>query len=169
MITWIKKYESIQAFSAEEAWKIFKLTAIGEAVGWTILIVGILINYTHLPGQIYAIPIAGQIHGSLFLVYFTSVFFLYPSIEWDRTTFLFSLLAGVIPYGTLVFELIIGRRYGNYKLTNEHIKLLVKNDDKVITAILPHGLKWELPGIKRRVGESRHDTASRLAESLFKL
>ena len=168
-IVWFKKYESMKGFTPEESWKIFKITAIGEAIGWTILIAGILINYAHLPGQNFSIPIAGQIHGSLFLLYFTSVFFLYPSLEWHRITFLFSLLAGVVPYGTLIFELTIARHRDKYRLTNERIKLLIKNNDKAIVAMLPHGSKWELPSILRRTDETRKKAASRLAESMFDL
>ena len=61
--------EATKPFTEREAWGLFRLAAFGEAFGWTILILGVAINRYNLTGAKYALPIAGQIHGSLFLIY----------------------------------------------------------------------------------------------------
>lgn len=100
----LRKLESIRPFSEDEAWTLFRLAALSEAAGWTILIVGILIDHFKLPGHAYAVPIAGQIHGTIFLIYFGVLLTTYSSLRWSRKKFLLAILSGIPPYGTLAFE-----------------------------------------------------------------
>ena len=162
-----RRYESTKAFTVEEAWLIFKLTAIGEAIGWATLISGLLISHFHLPGQHIAIPIAGQIHGSLFLIYFITFFFIYPSLNWNRTTFLFALISGVLPFGTLILELYKNNEYKYYKLGSKSISLLVINNDSAFVVIPHRGENWQLPGMRMRIAETRDSASKRLAESIL--
>ena len=52
-----------------------------------------------LPGQRIAVPIAGQIHGMIFLGYFGILIAVYSSLGWPRKKFLLAVAAGVPPYG----------------------------------------------------------------------
>ena len=96
--------ESIRPFPEEDAWKLYRLVAFGEAIGWTLLIIGIWVRSRHGLGSGVAVPITGQIHGTLFLLYFGILLVTYTSLRWSRLTFLVALLSGVPPYGSLIFE-----------------------------------------------------------------
>jgi integral membrane protein len=101
----LDKIESYKPFTEREAWGLFRIAALSEAAGWTILIAGILIDHFKLPLHNYAVPIAGQIHGMIFLAYFAILLATYTSLGWPRLKFVVAAAAGVPPYGTLVFEL----------------------------------------------------------------
>ena len=100
----LARFEATRPFTENEAWMLFRLVALAEAVGWTLLIAGIVIQRYHLPGSHYAVPIAGQVHGTIFLAYFAIVLATYSSSRWSRQKFVVAVLAGVPPYGTLLFE-----------------------------------------------------------------
>lgn len=91
-------------FTNNEAWKLFRLAAFGEAFGWTFLISGILLKHYVTPSSNIPIEIAGQIHGTLFLIYVAGVFVLHPSLHWSPKRTLIAGLVSVPPYGTLMFE-----------------------------------------------------------------
>lgn len=102
--SWLNKFEQNQVFTEEEAWMLFKITAYGEAIGWTILIIGIVITKFITPNSNVALLLAGRIHGLLFIVYGLSSILLYPSLKWSKRKSFTALLASVPPYGSLVFE-----------------------------------------------------------------
>ncbi len=106
----IGSYNDFRPFTAAEAWGLFRLAAIGEAVGWTLLIIGV--GCQHLPVSWNQIPVqlAGRIHGTLFLLYITAVVVLSPSLGWSLMRTLMGGAASVPPYGSLMFELWAGNR-----------------------------------------------------------
>lgn len=102
------RYGSFQPFTDQEAWAVFRLAAIAEAVGWTMLIIGIAckqlpVSYNEVPVQI-----AGRIHGVLFLLYIVAVIVVAPSLRWGWIRVLVAGAASMPPYGSLVFEHITG-------------------------------------------------------------
>ena len=103
-IALLDRLEAIRPFTENEAWGLFRIAALSEAAGWTILLIGLLIRHYNWPGHAYAVPIAGQIHGTIFLVYFGVLLATYTSLRWSRQKFVFAALAGVPPYGSLLFE-----------------------------------------------------------------
>jgi integral membrane protein len=103
-IAFLDKIESVRPFSEPEAWLIYKIAAFSEAIGWTFLIAAVLINKYHLPGQHFVVAIGGQIHGTFFLLYFGVLVATYTSLRWSRQKFIVAALAGVPPYGSLIFE-----------------------------------------------------------------
>lgn len=107
--SWLHRMEALRPFSEAEAWWLFKTTALSEAVGWTLLIIGVVIRQTNLPGSAWAVPVAGQIHGTIFLIYFAILLATYSSLRWSRKKFLLAAISGVPPYGTFVFELWAAR------------------------------------------------------------
>jgi integral membrane protein len=102
--TWLQRAEATRPFTESEAWFLFRLAALSEAAGWTLLLTGIAISRTHLPWHDAAVPITGQIHGTVFLIYFGIVIATYSSLRWSRRRFVVAIVAGIPPYGTLVFE-----------------------------------------------------------------
>jgi integral membrane protein len=104
LLNLLSKLESTKPFTETEAWTLYKIVALSEAVGWTLLIVGILIRHFGLPGHDIAVPIAGQIHGTIFLIYFGVLVTIYSSLRWSRKKFLAAIVAGIPPYGSLAFE-----------------------------------------------------------------
>lgn len=105
MIKWLRAFENARPFTENEAWLLFRIAAYGEAVGWTLLIAGILIKHYLTPGNDTAVLIAGNIHGMIFFAYLVAALGLYPSLGWSRLRALISLAASVPPYGTLLVEL----------------------------------------------------------------
>ncbi len=160
MASVIDKFETHKPFTPAEAWTVFKLFAFAEAIGWSILIAALLIYHYKLPGNNLSIPIAGQIHGTIFLAYFAVVFFVYPSLGWKRTITLFALLAGVVPYGTLIFEqALLKTLYKNFTHNrSESVSLLATKGEKVLVMQPSKGIVWSLPTLPVNVGES-HDAA----------
>lgn len=104
MLSLLTKFERNRLFSEADSWMLFRLAAIAEACGWTMLIAGIGCERYLLPGNHIAVMIAGKIHGMLFLLYALAAAGLYPTLHWSRKRALAALLASVPPYGSLLFE-----------------------------------------------------------------
>lgn len=104
MYGFIQRFERARPFTESEAWLLFRIAAVAEACGWTLLIIGILINPHVSPHTSTALILAGRTHGMLFVIYCLASLGLYPSLGWSRWRALFALAFSVPPYGTLVFE-----------------------------------------------------------------
>jgi integral membrane protein len=103
-IALLDKFERNRIFTEDEGWMLFRLAAIGEACGWTMLISGVATERYLLPGNNIPVLIAGQFHGMLFLLYALTAVGLYPTLRWSRKRAIVALLASVPPYGSLLFE-----------------------------------------------------------------
>jgi integral membrane protein len=123
-VGWFKQFETLRPFTNDEAWMLFRLAAIAEAGGWTLLITGILWKRFLTPGNNLPVLLAGQIHGMIFLTYLVAAAGLYPSLGWSRKRAFVAVLASVPPYGSLLFEQWAARsrsrhalrRYGRFLL-----------------------------------------------------
>lgn len=113
----LQRFEAARPFTENEAWLLFRIAAFGEAIGWTLLIAGILIKHYLTPGNDTAVLIAGQIHGMIFFGYLVAALGLYPSLGWSRWRAIISLAASVPPYGTLLVE-----QYAAHKRSNNGFK-----------------------------------------------
>ena len=100
----LDKYESFKPFNENEAWGLFRIAALTEALGWSLLIIGIALKRYFLHGNDIPVQIAGRLHGTFFLIYFASAVIFYPSQSWSRKRTFVALLASVPPFGSLVFE-----------------------------------------------------------------
>ncbi|MEO6761740.1 MAG: DUF3817 domain-containing protein [Candidatus Saccharimonadales bacterium] len=89
---------------------LFRLAAYGEAVGWTLLIAGIIAERYIVPGNHVPVLFVGQIHGTLFFGYMLASMGLYPTLRWPRWQAIVALMASVPPYGSLIFEQWASRR-----------------------------------------------------------
>lgn len=110
--TVIALYDKTHWFTDKEAWTIFRIFAFSEAVGWTCLIVGVVYHTNQLPLNSSVLMIAGRIHGMLFIAYFVIALLSARSMKWGLGRIIPALIAGVMPYGSLIFEQMIayGRR-----------------------------------------------------------
>jgi len=99
-----KVYHKMHWFTDKEAWAIFRLFAIAEAVGWTMLIGAIVYRHIDPVGGAIAVTIAGRIHGLLFSLYFVSLLLTARSMLWGFWRVFTGLAAGIMPYTSLVFE-----------------------------------------------------------------
>lgn len=104
MLAVLRRFERNRVFTEADSWMLFRLAAIGEACGWTLLIAGIACERYILPGNDIAVLIAGKVHGMLFLLYALAAVGLYPTLRWSRRRAFIALLASVPPYGSLLFE-----------------------------------------------------------------
>ena len=97
-------YNKMHWFSDKDAWAMYRLFAINEAVGWTVLILSIIYRRFDMPHDDLFVSIAGRIHGVMFGRYFIFVLITVRSMMWGfwRTTG--ALLAGMPPYTSLIYE-----------------------------------------------------------------
>lgn len=102
MFALLRKFENARVFTDAEAWALFRAAAFGEAIGWTLLVVGIALE--HATGNHAYVAVAGRVHGMLFVAYMVAVVAFYPSLAWSRWKALFALALSVPPYGSLAFE-----------------------------------------------------------------
>ena len=103
-------YGKMHWFSDKDAWMLFRLAAVTEAIGWTLLLAAILQKYLGVPWVEFTLPIAGSIHGVFFLVYFVFAIVTPRSMEWGWKKIIMALMLGNVPYGSLVFEQYVARQ-----------------------------------------------------------
>jgi len=101
-ILWV--YHQTHWFTDKEAWGVFRFFAFAEAVGWTLLIGAILYRNIGLPEADSVISFAGHIHGMLFGLYFVFVLVTARSMEWGLGKITAAIIAGMPPYGSVLFE-----------------------------------------------------------------
>lgn len=104
MISLIQKFEHNQVFTEDDSWTLFRLAAIAEACGWTLLIAGIACERYITPSSDIPVLLAGKVHGMLFFAYMLAAVGLYPTLHWSRKRAFVALLASVPPYGSILFE-----------------------------------------------------------------
>jgi integral membrane protein len=162
---YLKRVGSAQFFTDSEAWNLFRLAAFGEAFGWTLLICSIVFKHYVTPGNNIPIDIAGQIHGTIFLIYIAAVVVLHPSLRWSPKRTLIAGLFSVPPYGTLVFEQWEARRR-RAEAFKSYRELVVRGmivDGGRLLAIQPKESGfWYLPGGVCEQGESAEQTLRRI-------
>jgi len=101
-IVWV--YNQMHWFTDREAWWIFRLGAILETIGWSLLISAIIWRANGLPMADAFISVAGRIHGMFFVAYFAAVLATFRSMEWGFWRFASAVLLGMPPFTSLVFE-----------------------------------------------------------------
>ncbi|MGV9002290.1 MAG: DUF3817 domain-containing protein [Candidatus Saccharimonadaceae bacterium] len=102
-------YNKTHLFTDKEAWGVFRFWAIIEAVTWTMLISAILYRRLGLPEAPSVISFAGHIHGIAFIFYFIFVLLLARSMEWRLLRIGSAIVAGMPPYGSIIFEQVMAR------------------------------------------------------------
>ncbi|MGQ0480483.1 MAG: DUF3817 domain-containing protein [Pseudonocardia sp.] len=83
--------------------RLFRIAAFAEAVSWTGLLIGMVFKYLVVFDEI-GVKIFGPIHGALFVCYLVLAVVLWRRRPWSGGTGVLAVLAGVPPFGTVVFE-----------------------------------------------------------------
>lgn len=105
---WYHQMDNI--FSEPEAWSFFKITAILETIGWTLLIIGITFKVYHWPFSDWALALGGSSHGMIVIAYMFIVFFVHRSLDWSVRRLVVAELINAVPYGVLCFEIWAERK-----------------------------------------------------------
>lgn len=102
-------YDKTHWFTDQEAWGVFRFFAILETVGWTLLIFAIVYRRLGLPEADSVVSFAGHLHGMGFVLYFIFALLVARSMEWGIWRISIAVIAGMPPYGSIIFEQLMGR------------------------------------------------------------
>lgn len=102
-------YDKTHWFTDKEAWGIYRFFAFAEAGGWTLLISAIIYRRLGLPEADSVVSFAGHVHGMLFLLYFIFVILVARSMQWRLVKVGLAAIAGMPPYGSVIFEQLMTR------------------------------------------------------------
>lgn len=93
---------------------IFRVVAFAEAVSWGLLLVAMFFKWivqddpnTGLEG---GVPIAGPIHGVVFIAYVVVCFVAWRQFRWTPKTLVLALACSIPPFFTAIFEVLADRR-----------------------------------------------------------
>lgn len=81
----------------------FRLIAFAEAVSWAGLLVGMFFKRAVIENDL-GVSIFGPVHGALFLGYLVIALATWTTLRWGTRTGVLGLLAGIPPFGSVVFE-----------------------------------------------------------------
>lgn len=90
--------------------KIYRTTAIIEAVTWGLLILGMVLKYTGVTEA--GVSAAGPVHGLAFLAFVVVTILVWMNNRWSVGQGLLGLFSAVIPFATVPFEQAVARRGG---------------------------------------------------------
>ncbi len=92
----------------------FRTLAFAEAVSWAALLVTMffkwIVQADPHSGIEGGVPIAGPIHGTLFVAYCVATVVAWRTYGWSTRTLLLGLLASIPPFFTVLFEVVADRR-----------------------------------------------------------
>ena len=92
----------------------FRVVAFAEAASWACLLATMFLKWVVQDdphsGLEGGVPIAGPIHGALFVAYLAACLFARRAFDWSARTTLVALAAAVPPFLTAVFEVQADRR-----------------------------------------------------------
>ena len=94
-------------FTDREAWFFFRWSAWLETVGWTMLIIGIIFQITHWPGNSWILAIGASFHGMFVIGYMGITLAIHRSFrkKWSTAKMIGAELINIIPYAVLVLEI----------------------------------------------------------------
>lgn len=165
-----RRLKQLAFFDDREAWLIYRLAAFGEAIGWTLLISGIVYQHFKLPNNHDVLKILGQTHGTLFFAYFVGLLAVARSLGLSKLQFLWALAVSIPPYGTLIYEKYLThiRRRNAAKSHREIVvRALIEKGDSLIAVQPRRGTFWCLPGGTVAAGETATEALARLIGEQF--
>lgn len=87
---------------------LFRIFATAEAFTWAGLITALILRATGVTSA--AVPIAGGIHGFIFLSYCVVTVFVWVNQRWKVGMGLLGLLLAIVPFATVPFEIVLDHR-----------------------------------------------------------
>lgn len=92
-----------------QAFRVFRVTAIAEAVSWTGLLAGMYLKHvTHTTEA--GVWLFGRAHGALFVAYLAAALWVAWAERWSLGRTAVALLSSIPPLTTLLFERWVSRR-----------------------------------------------------------
>ncbi|MGB3414495.1 MAG: DUF3817 domain-containing protein [Microbacteriaceae bacterium] len=91
-----------QLLAAVPPARLFTIFAFAEMVTWAGLITAMVVKYTGVSDAF--VPIAGGIHGFVFLCYSVTTVFVWVNQSWPAKRGVVGLLSAIIPFATVPFE-----------------------------------------------------------------
>lgn len=88
--------------------RLYRALAVAEAVTWTLLLVALVAKYGFANDAL--VPIAGPIHGFVFIAYGAMQLVVGHNQHWSISTVLLGIVTAVVPYATIPWERRIERR-----------------------------------------------------------
>ena len=93
---------------------IFRTVAIAEALSWALLLAAMFCKWI-LKSEPFGlheggVPVAGPIHGGIFMLYVASCILAAVVFKWNRTTTLLALASSIPPFCTYWFETVADRK-----------------------------------------------------------
>ncbi len=85
---------------------LFRSFAIAEMFTWAGLITALVLRAFDVANLV---PIAGGIHGFIFLCYSASTIFVWVNQKWHASVGLTGLLLAIMPFATVPFEIVVDR------------------------------------------------------------
>ena len=86
---------------------LFRSFAIAEMLTWAGLIAALILRAFDTANLV---PIAGGIHGFIFLCYSASTIFVWVNQRWRFQIGLTGLLLAIVPFATVPFEIVVDRK-----------------------------------------------------------
>lgn len=87
---------------------LFRLFATAEVITWAGLITALILRGTGVTDR--AVPIAGGLHGFVFLSYCVSTVFVWVNQRWRVSLGVTGVLLAIVPFATYPFERSIDKR-----------------------------------------------------------
>lgn len=87
---------------------LFRTFAFAEVATWALLITGLIVRQTG--GDPIWVTTTGGIHGFVFLCYSVITVFVWVNQRWKFVVGALGLLAAIIPFATLPFELVTDKK-----------------------------------------------------------
>ncbi len=88
--------------------RVYRFLAIAEAITWTLLIIGLIAKYAFQVDAL--VPVAGSLHGFVFLSYGAMQLVVGRNQRWSAGTTLLGIVTAVVPYATIPWERRLERR-----------------------------------------------------------
>ncbi|HWH01444.1 MAG TPA: DUF3817 domain-containing protein [Pilimelia sp.] len=94
-----------------QPYRVFRITAVAEAVSWTGLLVGMYLKHVSDTTEA-GVWLFGRLHGALFVAYLAAAVWVARAERWSLPRTAVALAASVPPLTTLLFERWVARRRG---------------------------------------------------------
>ena len=89
--------------------RFFSLFAIGEAITWALLLIGMFLKYVTKTTEVM-VSIGGSVHGFMFIAFCFATVFVGISQKWGAGWILLGLASAIPPFATIPFEISSVRR-----------------------------------------------------------
>jgi integral membrane protein len=88
---------------------LFRVVALGEAVSWVGLLIGVYFKYLGTPRTEVGVHVFGMAHGLIFIAFLVTALLAGQACRWAAGTWLMCLLASIMPLCSVIFLIAVDR------------------------------------------------------------